>query len=200
MTQTAKHTPHPSPWLVLDDGQTVDGGLTIVSVSHDGFRVAHVNPDVGDGHIHCAANAALIAAAPETAAERDRLKDVLFQRDSHIEQLEHNAKVHLAAAVDMQNEISDLKKQLTQSKADFQVCHRSATVRIHEVKAINEELAGALEATLNVAEEARKEWDAAPQGMKAGKLLCALTDKNINYRADISAIHAALAKHKAGAA
>lgn len=65
MIQTAKHTPHPSPWLVLDDGQTVDGGLTIVSVSHDGFRVAHVNPDVGDGHIHCAANATLIAAAPD---------------------------------------------------------------------------------------------------------------------------------------
>lgn len=89
-------------------------------------------------------------AAPETAAERDRLKDVLFQRDSRIEQLEHNAKVHLAAAVDMQNEISDLKKQLTKAKADFQVCHRSATVRIHEVKALNEELAGALEAIWNI--------------------------------------------------
>lgn len=40
------------------------------------------------------ANARLIAAAPKTAAERDNLKAVLFQREAEIERLKHNAKVH----------------------------------------------------------------------------------------------------------
>lgn len=60
---TQGHT--PGPWMVLDDGQTIDGGLTITAGGLDGFRVAHVNPDVGDEHICCEANARLIAAAPE---------------------------------------------------------------------------------------------------------------------------------------
>lgn len=59
------------------------------------------------------------------------------------------------------------------------------------------ELEGALQlasdtitATIEVAEQARQEWDAAPQGMKAGKLLIALCDPSMRYRLDITLIHA----------
>lgn len=52
----------------------------------------------------------------------------------------------------------------------------------------------ALKAAVSIAEEARKEWDAAPNGMRAGKLLIALAGHIKGYRADIDAIHAALAK------
>lgn len=60
------------------------------------------------------------------------------------------------------------------------------------------DLVGALTTTLamavKVADEARKEWDAAPEGMKAGKLLIALSGNLSGYRADIDSIHAALAR------
>lgn len=54
-------------------------------------------------------------------------------------------------------------------------------------------LRGALASAIRVADEARDEWDAAPEGMKAGKLLIALSGHLPKYRADIDAIHAALA-------
>jgi hypothetical protein len=56
------------------------------------------------------------------------------------------------------------------------------------------ELVEALQTAVRVAEEARKIWDAAPDGMKAGKLLIALSDPTLNYRADITKMHAALKK------
>lgn len=51
----------------------------------------------------------------------------------------------------------------------------------------------ALATAKRVAEEARQEWDAAPEGMKAGKLLIALSGCLPGYRADIDQMHAALA-------
>ncbi len=54
-------------------------------------------------------------------------------------------------------------------------------------------LRAALEAAVEVADEARDEWDAMPSGMKAGKLLIALSGRLPGYRADIDAIHAARA-------
>lgn len=45
-------------------------------------------------------------------------------------------------------------------------------------------------AMIEVASEARDEWDAAPQGMRAGKLLIALCGSMKGYRHDIDAIHA----------
>lgn len=54
-------------------------------------------------------------------------------------------------------------------------------------------LTTALALAVTVADEARNEWDAAPSGMKAGKLLIALSGNLPGYRADIDTIHAALA-------
>ena len=54
----------------------------------------------------------------------------------------------------------------------------------------------ALETAIRVAGEARIEWDTAPNGMRAGKLLIALSDARVKYRADITEIHATLAAAK----
>jgi hypothetical protein len=55
-----------------------------------------------------------------------------------------------------------------------------------------ERLRTALSTAIKVAEEAAREWDTAPEGMRAGKLLLALAGHVKGYRADIDSIHAAL--------
>jgi hypothetical protein len=56
------------------------------------------------------------------------------------------------------------------------------------------DLLKALKTAIRIANEARIEWDRAPGGMKAGKLLISLSDPTLNYRADITEMHAALTK------
>lgn len=48
----------------------------------------------------------------------------------------------------------------------------------------------ALESVVAVADYARDEWDKAPPGMRAGKILVALAGGAPGYRSDIDAIHA----------
>lgn len=55
-------------------------------------------------------------------------------------------------------------------------------------------LVEALRKAIAVADEARIEWDRAPSGMRAGKILIALAGGVPGYRADIDGIHAALAR------
>lgn len=50
----------------------------------------------------------------------------------------------------------------------------------------------ALVAAVHVAELARQEWDAAPAGMRAGKMLIALSGGIPGYRQDTDLIHAVL--------
>lgn len=52
----------------------------------------------------------------------------------------------------------------------------------------------ALQSAIKIASEAADEWDKAPAGMKAGKLLLALCGHLKGYRADIDAVHATLAE------
>lgn len=56
------------------------------------------------------------------------------------------------------------------------------------------DLLNALRSAVLIADEAREEWDKAPSGMRAGKILIALSGGCPGYRADIDAIHAALKK------
>lgn len=53
-------------------------------------------------------------------------------------------------------------------------------------------IAQALQRAIMVADEARQEWDDAPSGMRAGKIIIALSGNLPGYRADIDEIHAAL--------
>lgn len=65
----AKHT--PGPWFYWS-GQK-EGELYGATIGASGFRPAKA---IGENLEECEANARLIAAAPETAAERDRLKEI----------------------------------------------------------------------------------------------------------------------------
>ncbi|MDW9880509.1 hypothetical protein GOA90_25320 [Sinorhizobium meliloti] len=53
------------------------------------------------------------------------------------------------------------------------------------------DLLAALKSLGPILEEIHDKWD---EGMRAGKLIVALRDPKLNYRADITAIHAAIAK------
>ncbi len=70
---------------------------------------------------------------------------------------------------------------------------------IEQLRADKTTLVAALQAAVKIAHEARVQWDEAPNGMRAGKLLIALSGKCPGYRADIDAIHAAIAKATRGA-
>lgn len=52
----------------------------------------------------------------------------------------------------------------------------------------------ALQRAVKIAEEARVEWDSAPSGMRAGKIIIALSGAARGYRSDIDEIHDALAR------
>lgn len=72
--QATQHT--PGPWKV--DGAS-EGKSLVWTAPHGDHPVAHVGPWTVSGHGNKAereANARLIAAAPETAAERDRLREL----------------------------------------------------------------------------------------------------------------------------
>jgi hypothetical protein len=56
-----------------------------------------------------------------------------------------------------------------------------------------EELEFGLAAAVQIAGEAAEEWDKAPEGMRAGKILLALAGHRPRYRPDTDAIHATLA-------
>ena len=53
------------------------------------------------------------------------------------------------------------------------------------------EMLAALKSLQPIIEEIHAKWD---EGMRSGKLLIALMDPSLNYRADITAIHQAIAK------
>lgn len=61
---------------------------------------------------------------------------------------------------------------------------------VAELEAECRRLREALASVPIIAEEIRLKWD---DGMRAGKLLVALIDPTLKYRADITAIHEALA-------
>lgn len=65
---------------------------------------------------------------------------------------------------------------------------------IEQLRAEKAALIAALQSAVKIAHEARVQWDEAPSGMRAGKLLIALSGKCPDYRADIDAIHAAISK------
>lgn len=82
-------------------------------------------------------------------------------------------------------EVSGERGQARQEAADLRAALADEQVRCGE-------LVIALQDLIQIADEARDEWDAAPSGMKAGKLLIALSGHLPGYRADIDAIHARL--------
>lgn len=74
--------------------------------------------------------------------------------------------------------------------------HRDIADLIRRLAAERDDLSGALAMAVKVADEAQAEWDAAPEGMRAGKLIIALSGRAPRYRAEIDKIHATLARAK----
>jgi hypothetical protein len=70
---------------------------------------------------------------------------------------------------------------------------RRLTRERDEARADAQRLREALGDAIRIAGVAANEWDRAPEGMRAGKLLLALSGKVPGYRADIDEVHAALA-------
>ena len=85
--ENGNHGPHtPGPWQAT----RVNGGITIGS---KGERVAWL-ADIHGAHKRQEAHARLIAAAPETAQERDRLRAVNAELVEALEILVTNAILH----------------------------------------------------------------------------------------------------------
>jgi hypothetical protein len=75
-----------------------------------------------------------------------------------------------------------------------QACIRDCLAHIDRISALNAELVEALRLAIKIAAEAQDEWDKAPSGMRAGKILIALAGGLKGYRPDIDKVHGVLAK------
>lgn len=87
-------------------------------------------------------------------------------------------------------------EQLVDQHIEMRIVARTALDAMAAIPAIRydgrDNSVEALREAIRIADEARNEWDMAPSGMKAGKLLIALSGHLPGYRADIDAIHAAI--------
>lgn len=109
---------------------------------------------------------------------------------------EFEATVLLALELQLIPDAAGYERRKAERKAKFQskiVAWKAAKLR-ERYADLGPELHNALKKATEIAEEARQEWDAAPQGMRAGKLLIALGGFLIGYRGDIDLIHRALAR------
>lgn len=79
--------------------------------------------------------------------------------------------------------IAELERRVDASYAASEIGHLLARVA---------ELESTLRSAVKIANEAAEEWDKAPSGMRAGKILLALAGHRRGYRPDTDAIHAAL--------
>ncbi len=84
-TKTAEEKHTPGPWMIDENAQIIAGKSVLGRIySGDIFP----NEDLPE----CTANGYLIAAAPEIAAERDRLKEEISPLKKRIEELEAASK------------------------------------------------------------------------------------------------------------
>lgn len=84
----------------------------------------------------------------------------------------------LAAAPPVEDETAALRERMEA------LCQENASLRV-EV----ERLKSGLLRAFAIADEAAREWDAAPEGMRAGKIILALAGHIPGYRADIDSVH-----------
>ncbi len=105
----------------------------------------------------------------------------------------------LLALVDKQaeelGELRLLKRMLGEplgNLATLSARAEAAEARAERARGESDRLRNLLRIAVKVADEAREVWDNAPSGMKAGKLLIALSGKLPGYRFDIDEIHTAL--------
>lgn len=124
----------------------------------------------------------LTARAEAAERARDHLTHKVLEASLERQQLADRIEAAEALLVVRQR---DIDEQVRVNEAYNTECEE-LTARVATLEE-------ALRRMVAVANEARDQWDIAPSHMKAGKLLIALSGKLPGYRADIDAIHAALA-------
>lgn len=77
-----------------------------------------------------------------------------------------------------------------QAEAVAEIMNRGEAYEANQARI--SELEDRLRDAIRIAAEAAEEWDKAPSGMRAGKILLALAGHVPGYRADTDAVHAAL--------
>lgn len=85
-----------------------------------------------------------------------------------------------------------MHKRLTTTSGLYMTAMRQFTNAMAQVVALERELSTAkllLASSVLIAQDAAAEWDEAPEGMKAGKILLALAGHVKGYRPDTDAIH-----------
>lgn len=102
------------------------------------------------------------------------------------ETVQHPTRAQLDALVSELRDPNDTSLRFKAIAADWL---ELLVERADQAEARTALLESALTAAIEVADQARDEWDLAPQGMKAGKLLIALSGGLPGYRPDIDAIH-----------
>ncbi|HSM79196.1 MAG TPA: hypothetical protein VLT57_16270 [Bryobacteraceae bacterium] len=118
---------------------------------------------------------------------RDRrpiIEPCVSRSDGHPDLTGPNLEDDLAFAVHARTDIPRLLAHIraTSSRPSGAAAMREAAAN----------LLAALKSAVKIADEAADEWDNAPDGMRAGKLLVALAGHRKGYRADIDAIHEAI--------
>lgn len=91
-------------------------------------------------------------------------------------------------------QIINLQCQLAEAHEEIDALVRTKRTLVECVESLESQLMtarAALASVPKIAAELYAKWD---EGMRAGKLLIALMDPSLKYRADVTAIHAALAQ------
>lgn len=143
----------------------------------------------------------LCATTPKWEDEIARVIRDLWQRADMFDRTLKDAdscKLFMQAA-DALTKAADTIKRLREERDNYRTGYcryveitQTLGIANDTLKAQVEALRGALKTAIKVAGEARVKWDEAPEGMKAGKLLIALSGGLKGYRADIDAIHESL--------
>jgi hypothetical protein len=99
----------PGPWLIQQGDEWADGIVTLHGHNEDGTPMYWTVASYNRRRDEAEANARLIAAAPETAAERDRLREVNAELVAALEQIAHRAHKH-AVCTQVQYSLGDIAR------------------------------------------------------------------------------------------
>lgn len=103
----------------------------------------------------------------------------------------------VAEVADLRAELATYKDRMKEAlKNELRLNARGCrdAAKIVRLRTLGIEMLAALRSAVTVANEAAEEWDKAPAGMRAGKILLALAGHRHRYRPDTDAIHLLIEK------
>jgi hypothetical protein len=153
-----------------------------------------------DNRILIETEAALRARLDSLRAERDAAhtdnRDLKKERDAlRVERTEWLEMGRVEGRAEAAQAIEVLRAECDAAVADqchFVECLVESESKLATARSERDAAREALASAVMIANEAAQEWDKAPAGMRAGKILLALAGHGKGYRSDTDAIHAAL--------